>query len=259
MSTQIKLRRVLTEGGIALGSCIDSFSPAVAELAGYAGLDFLRIDTEYSWRRDDSLEHMIRACRIGGATPLVRVEKGQPYLISKAFQAGAEAILVSDITGYEEAVEVVRAARFAPNGVRGYSIHTAAGRWGMAGGARWVEQSDAELMVGIMIENREILGDLDRIFAIRGLDFCLFGPSDFSLSMGYREPRTNDETVQDALRRTCEAAAAHGKWVAMGIKQPWAEQAARYTAMGCRMIELSHDVAILASVWSAARKEIRES
>ena len=257
MNTHNRLRKVLSEGGIALGSCIDSFSPAVAELAGYAGLDFLRIDTEYSWRRDDSLEHMIRACRIGGATPLVRVEKDQPYLISKAFQAGAEAILVSDISGYEEAAAVVRAARFAPKGTRGYSIHTAAGRWGLGGGARWVEQSDAELMVGIMIENRQILGDLDRIFALPGLDFCLFGPSDFSLSLGYREPRRNDDQVQDALRLTCQAAAAQGKWVAMGIKEPWADEAAHYTAMGCRMLELSHDVAILAAAWSRALEQIR--
>jgi len=90
-------------------------------VVGYCGLDFVRLDMEYSWRRDESLEHMIRAATIAGLTAMVRVEKGQPYLISKVLQAGAGRSWSCDITGYEEAADVVRAARFAPKGARGYN------------------------------------------------------------------------------------------------------------------------------------------
>ena len=256
MERQNKLRKTLREGRVAIGTCADTFSPAIAEVAGYVGLDFIRIDTEYSWRRDESLENTIRGCEIGGTSALVRVEKGQPYLISKALQAGASAILVCDVTSYEEARDIVRAARFAPKGVRGYNTFTPAGKWGLDGGKSWVDWCDSELMVGIMVENQEVVEDLDKICAIDGLDYCLFGPSDFSMSLGYREPRKNDPKVQDAMKRTCEIAARHNKWVSIPLGEPFAQEAKHYIDMGFRMIELGHDVAILASAWKKAIAEI---
>ena len=48
-----RFKQALDEGNVALGTCIDSNSPAVMEVAGFSGLDFVRIDTEYLWRRDD--------------------------------------------------------------------------------------------------------------------------------------------------------------------------------------------------------------
>jgi 4-hydroxy-2-oxoheptanedioate aldolase len=257
MERHNKLKKTLKEGRVAIGTCVDTFSPAVAEVAGYVGLDFIRIDTEYSWRRDESLENMIRGCLIGGTSALVRVEKGQPYLISKALQAGADAILVCDVTSYEEACEVVRAARFAPKGVRGYSTFTPAGHWGLEGGKGWVDWCDSELMSGIMVENQEVVEDLDRIFAIDGLDYCLFGVSDFSMSIGYREPRKNDSKVQDAMKYTCEIAAKHNKWASIVLGEPFAKEAKHYTDMGFRMIELGHDVGILAAAWKKSISEIR--
>lgn len=251
-----KLKETLRAGKIALGTCVDTYSPAAVEVAGYSGLDFVRIDTEYSWRSDDSLEHMMRAAFIAGITPLVRIHKGNPYLASKVMQAGAGAILVSDIENYQEAQEVVRASKFAPKGTRGYSSFSFAGKWGSGGGKDWVEWSDSELMVGIMVENTRVLKELDAIFAIEGLDYCLFGPSDFAMSLGYRGPAKSNPKIQDAFAKTCEIAAKHGKVVAIGIGQPWLADARRYLQAGCRMLELGHDLGILRTVWKKAVEEL---
>jgi 4-hydroxy-2-oxoheptanedioate aldolase len=253
-----KLRKVLKEGKVALGTCIDSFSPAVVEISGYSGLDFCRIDTEYSWRRDESLEHMMRAAALSNITPMVRVEKGNPYLISKAFQIGAGAILVSDIANYQEALDVVKAAKFAPKGIRGLSSYSFAADWGTAGGPEWINWSDAELMVGIMIENEHVMNQIDDIFAIEELDYCLFGPADYSMSLGYRSVKKNDPKVQDAIKKTIEAATKHKKAVAIGIGQPYEEEARKYIAMGCRMIEIGHELGILKSAYSSAASAIRK-
>ena len=113
-----KLRQVLAEGRVAVGTCADSYSPAIIETIGYSGLDWVRVDSEYSWRRDESMENMMRAAALAGITAMVRVEKGDPYLISKALQSGAQAIVVSDIVSYEEALAVVKAAKYPPNGHR---------------------------------------------------------------------------------------------------------------------------------------------
>lgn len=241
-----------------MGTCIDSYSPAVVEIAGFCGLDFCRIDNEYSWRRDESMEHMMRAAALAGITPMIRVEKGDPYLVSKAFQIGAGAILVSDIASYQEAAEVVKAAKFAPKGIRGFSSFSFSGGWGMRGGEDWVNWSDTELLVGIMVENQHIMDDLDKIFALEGLDYCLFGPSDYSMSLGFRSTKKDHPQVQEAIKRTVEAATKHNKAVGIGIGQPWEEEAQKYIALGCRLIEVGHELSILGSVWKSTGAAIRK-
>jgi len=254
-----RLKKVLDDGKVAVGTCIDSYSPAVVEIAGYSGLDFCRIDTEYSWRRDESLEHMMRAAALAGITPMVRVEKGNTYLVSKALQIGAGAILVSDISSYQEALEVVKAAKFAPQGIRGMSSFSFSGGWGTRGGEDWVNWSDAELLVGIMVENEHIIPHLEQIFAIEGLDYCLFGPSDYSMSLGFRSTKKNHPKVQEAIKKTVEAAAKHKKAVGIGIGEPWEEEAKKYIHMGCRLIEVGHEMSILSSAWKSVASSIRGS
>ena len=252
-----KMKKVLEEGKVAVGTCMDSYSAAAMEIAGYSGLDFCRVDTEYSWRRDESLDHLMRAAALSGITAMVRVEKGNPYLVSKAFQAGAGAILVSDIVNYQEALDVVKAAKFAPKGIRGFSSYSFSGRWGTGGGEDWVNWSDSELLVGIMVENEHVVSELDKIFAIEGLDYALFGPSDYSMSLGFRTTKKDHPKVQEAIKKTIEAAAKHKKAVGIGIGQPWEQDAKKYIDMGCRFVEVGHELGILNSVWKSAASGIR--
>lgn len=253
-----KFRKILEEGKIAVGTCCDSYSAATVEAIGYSGMDFCRIDNEYSWRRDEGMENMLRAAAISGVTAMVRVEKGAPYLVSKIFQAGAGAVLVSDINNYEEALAVVKASKFAPAGHRGMSSFSFSGGWGTRGGEAFADWSDTQLMVGIMVENEHVVEQLDRIFAIDGMDYALFGPTDFSMSLGLRTTKKNHPKVQDAIKKTCEAAHKHNKFVGIGIGEPWVEEAEKYIKMGCKFIEIGHELAILGGVLRSASSGIRK-
>jgi len=252
-----KFKRVMKEGKVAVGTCLDSYSPAAVEVTGYSGMDFCRIDNEYSWRRDEGMEHMLRAASVAGVTPMVRVEKGAPYLISKIFQSGAKAVLVSDINNYDEALAVVKASRFAPNGHRGMSTFSFAGRWGSTTAAEFADWSDTELMVGIMVENEQVVSHLDEIFGIEGLDFGFFGPADFSMSLGLRSTNKNHPRIQDSIKRACDAAKKHGKFMGIGISEPWVDEAKKYIDMGCNFIEVSHELAILRAALTSAAAGIR--
>jgi 2-keto-3-deoxy-L-rhamnonate aldolase RhmA len=252
-----KLRQVLAEGRVAVGTCADSYSPAIIETIGYSGLDWVRVDSEYSWRRDESMENMMRAAALAGITAMVRVEKGDPYLISKALQAGAQAIVVSDIVSYEEALAVVKAAKYPPNGHRGYSSFCFSANWGAAGGREWVEWNDREIMVGVMIENEAVVSEVEKVMAIEGLDYCLFGPADYSMSLGLRSGQKNHPKVQDAIKRTADAAARYNKAVAIGIGEPWQEEAKKYIDMGIRIIEVGHELGVLRAAFKKAGDSIR--
>lgn len=252
-----RLRQVLADGGVAIGTCVDSYSPAVIETVGTSGMDWVRVDSEYSWRRDESMENMMRAAALAGITAMVRVEKGDPYLISKALQSGAQAIVVSDIVSYEEALAVVKAAKYPPAGHRGYSGYCFAANWGADGGREWVEWSDREIMVGVMIENEGVVSDVERVMAIEGLDYCLFGPADYSMSLGLRSGQKDHPKVQDAIKRTADAAAKHNKAVAIGIGEPWQGEAKKYIDMGIRIIEVGHELGVLRSAFKKAGDAIR--
>ena len=254
-----KMKAALDDNSIVLGTCIDSYSPAAVEVAGYSGLDFVRIDTEYSWRRDDTLEHMVRAAVIADVTPMIRVEKGDPYLISKALQIGAGAIVVSDVSSVQEVMDVVNAAKFPPKGGRGMSGFSFSGGWGAKSGPDWIERSNTEILVGVMIENKDIIEQIDEVFAIEGLDYCLFGPADYSMSIDLGSPQKNHPEVQDAIQKTAEAAAKHNKAVAIGIGQPWGEEAKKYFDMGYHILEIGHELGLLKSIWTSAASEIKGS
>lgn len=253
-----KLRKVLDKGDVAVGTAIFSCSPAVVEVAGYSGLDFVRIDNEHSWRRDESMEHMIRAACIGEITPLLRIDKDDPYIIRKALEIGAGGILIPDITSRKEVEEVVRAAKFPPRGIRGYSNLCFSGQWGAKIGEDWVNRSDSETLIGIMIENEKVVPHLDEILSTEELDFVLFGPADYSMSLGLRGPQKNHPKVQEGLKKTIDVANKYNKAVAIGVGQPWEEEAKKYIDLGCRMIEVGHDVVILRSVWKSLSSKIRE-
>ena len=57
-----------------------------------------------------------------------------------------------------------------------------------------------------MIEDKEAIKDIDSIMALKGLDFVLFGPADYSLNIGLPAPKKNHPKVQDALKKTINAA-----------------------------------------------------
>jgi len=166
--------------------------------------------------------------------------------------------VVSDVESTREAAEVVKASKFAPKGYRGYSSFSFSAKWGSEGGKDWIARSDNEIPVGIMIENEQVIKVIDEIFAIDGMDFCLFGPADYSMSIGLGAPKKNDSRVQDALKKTCEAAAKHNKSVATGIGQPWREEAIKYINMGCRILELGHELGTLRSAWRSTISEIED-
>ncbi|MEE9419257.1 MAG: aldolase/citrate lyase family protein [Desulfatiglandaceae bacterium] len=252
-----KLKKVLEKGEVALGTAIFSCSPAIVEVAGYGGLDFVRIDNEYSWRRDESMEHMIRAAYVAEITPILRIDKGDHYLVNKALEIGAGGVLVPDISRKEEVEELIKATKFPPRGTRGYSSLCFSGQWGARSGKDWVNWCDSEILVGIMIENEEVITRLDEILSIEGLDFVFFGPSDYSMSLGLRGPQKNHPKVQDALKKTIEVASRYKKSVAIGVGQPWEEEAKKYIDLGCRIIEIGHDVVVLRSIWKGLSTAIR--
>jgi 2-keto-3-deoxy-L-rhamnonate aldolase RhmA len=107
-------------------------------------------------------------------------------------------------------------------------------------------------MIGVMIENHRAMACIDDILAVDGLDFVLFGPADYSMSLGWRGPAKERDEIQAALQRTIVAAKKAGKHVMLGVGTG-EDDIRKYHDMGVTMFEFASDLRILASIWEQAR------
>lgn len=216
----------------------------MVEAAAQSGIDFVRIDSEHAWRRDDSMDHMVRAALLAGVTPLIRIDRDDHYLARKAFEIGAGGIIVSNVTSAEEAKSIVSDARFPPIGRRGVGTLCLAGRWGQVDEQAWVDWNNREPLIGIMIESQDAVDDIEAIMAVDGIDFALFGPADYGMSLTNRDPAHLAEQKQLALARTALAARRADKHLMFGVSL--AEGAVeKAVGLGVDMVELSHDVVMV--------------
>ena len=98
---------------------------------------------------------------------------------------GADGIVAPQVLNAEEAEAIVKAVKYGPEGNRGLCPITAGADYGFGHSAQdYAIQANKKTVVGIMIETKSAVEDLDRILAIPGIDFITFGPSDLSNSYG---------------------------------------------------------------------------
>jgi 4-hydroxy-2-oxoheptanedioate aldolase len=249
------VRKKLAAGERVVGGAIFSWSPNVIDAAVLAGLDYVRIDTEHAWRKDDSLEHLIRAAVMGGVVPIVRVDRDDPFLVRKALEIGAGGIIVPDVCSVQQAEAVVSAAKFPPLGDRGFSRNCWSADWGSIAADEWVQWSNREPMIGIMIENVEAMSSIEDIVSVAGIDFVLFGPADYSMSLGLAAPNAQDVRVQSAISQTIAAVHGAGKHFALGVGTKPAT-IEKYLQLGVDMLELSNDLGIVRAGWAGAKSAV---
>lgn len=226
---------MLRSGRPCLGLFVNIPSPALVEMAGWAGFEFVVIDNEHGPAGFETTEHLIRAARCGGTLPVVRVSGTSPQEILKALDAGASGIQVPQVNSGEQAEAVVRAAKYPPRGGRGAAFSTRAGGYSLYGGPAHMGRSDDGTVVVIQVETVEAVANLDAILAVRGIDVVFIGPTDLSTSMGYPGNPGHPEVaaaINDCVRRISAAGSVPGLMVADGdAYRLWAGRSARYLTM----------------------------
>ncbi|MBZ6493741.1 HpcH/HpaI aldolase family protein [Natrinema longum] len=181
------LRETLEAGEVALGVLENTYSPTVVELYAALGSDFVWIDLEHggpSPRDAGKLEALLRAVDGTETELLVRLPDTDPSLVRKALDAGVRNVFLPRVGSAEELEAAVRASRFeydAEPGWRGMA-NPRAGRWGLTDD--YVSTEDESVVVGVTVETRSALDDLDDILAVPELGFVFIGPLDLSVSLG---------------------------------------------------------------------------
>ncbi|MFC6732681.1 MULTISPECIES: HpcH/HpaI aldolase/citrate lyase family protein [unclassified Haladaptatus] len=196
---QNSLRRMLTDGDVALGVLDNTYSPTLVEFYGELGMDFVWIDLEHGgpspWD-GERLEGLLRAAELVDTELLVRLPSTEPGLIRKALDVGARNLFLSRVKTPEEVEQAVEATRFRYDhgvGERGLANPRAA-RWGLA--EDYVGGEDAETVIGVTIETREAVENIAEILAVPELGFVFAGPLDLSVALGHPGEVNHDEVTE---------------------------------------------------------------
>ena len=195
------LKQKLAQGKDTFGPFVNSPSPAMTELMGWMGYDFVIIDCEHGVIDFESAENMIRAAELSGATAIVRIGLNMQQHIARFMEAGAHGVLIPFINNARDAKNVVDAVKFPPMGKRG-NFSGRGAMYGVEAMADYVKSANEETFVGLQIETLEALEHQDEIIATPGADLIFLGPGDLSLQMGFPGQAMHPKVIETIEKLT---------------------------------------------------------
>jgi 2-keto-3-deoxy-L-rhamnonate aldolase RhmA len=231
----------LRAGETVLGMfAIDFYSTGLARTATSAGAEFIVFDQEHTGWGLDQIRPLLAAARASETVPLVRVRTLDDHLIGSVLALGALGVMVPLIRDAAEARAVVAAAKYPPDGDRGFGILYVDEHEGDVAG--YMRRANDELMVIAMVETVSALDDLEAIAATPGIDVLWVGHFDLTASMGIAGDFANPRYA-DALAAVVDACERNG--IAAGISTDTAEGAVELARKGFRFIAAGHDIVLL--------------
>lgn len=177
-----RIKEKLTAGDVVFGAQLRFGSPAIAELFGHAGFDYVVFDTEHAPQTPVGVQQQMQALGATPATPIVRMLKNDPDLMRPYLDMGAGGVLVPFVNAAEEALRGARAVRYPPAGTRGYGPARAS-KYGLEAAEYFAGANDNVVYIPI-IEDAEAIRNCEALLAVEGVDTFVIGPVDLSISLG---------------------------------------------------------------------------
>jgi 2-keto-3-deoxy-L-rhamnonate aldolase RhmA len=225
-------------GECAFGTWVKFPSMEAVELLGRAGFDYVVVDMEHSPLTLETAYGLIFTAQACGMAALVRVPDRSGSHVQRVLDAGADGILVPQVSSVEQATTCVRQMIFSPRGVRGTGGTSRAGGWGLDGAASYVADGD-EIVRGIQIEDLASLRAGAEYLAIDGLGAVFVGLGDLTLSSGL--PADAPE-IEEAITGLLDAATQRG--IPCGTAVGTVAAATRAAERGFSFVMVSNDTTI---------------
>ncbi|PNS19825.1 preprotein translocase, SecY subunit [Sphaceloma murrayae] len=257
MQAANRLQNALRKGGATFGGWQMLPGTNISRAIARTGFDWICVDTEHGNISDDNMHECVAAIAACGVSPIVRVAANEAWMVKRALDAGAHGIVVPLLKTAEDARQIVSAAKFPPQGTRGFGSPFSMEKFHTAekGGLRqseYYQQANDGLVTVIQIETKEALKNVDEIALVPGVDVLLIGPFDLGNNIGYPIIDSMHEELKKAINRIHESAKKAGKRT--GIYCTSGEQARDYAERGFHMISVVTDAAALPQACDAALK-----
>ena len=194
------------------------------------------------------MHEAVSAISSTGTSPIVRIPGAEGWMVKRALDAGAHGVVVPLLQTPNEASSLVRAAKFPPQGIRGFGSPFPMGAFSNPGSsatalssADYLAQANDALLTIIQIETAEALQSVEEIAALPGVDVLFIGPFDLGINIGHPiKDDVIDAELSNAIETVRGAAEKAGKRTGMFCTS--AEQAHQYAEAGFHMISIAADM-----------------
>jgi 4-hydroxy-2-oxoheptanedioate aldolase len=250
----------LRTGKPALGQWMHSSSVHIARaLAVQKIFDWILVDMEHAPTDLLTASMMLGAIADisgGMCTPLARIPQATPYHIKQVLDGGAQGIIVPMVSTAQDTADIVRWSRYPPVGDRGAGGMLRALSFGTTNSAEYLANANDEILVGIQIETREAVENIEEIVAVPGLDMIFIGPNDLHLSLGLTPSLWSEQPGFVEATNKVIAAAQRAR-MPLGTLVYGADGAKARLAQGFNFIGLDSEINQMLRALNAEYQQIR--
>jgi 2-keto-3-deoxy-L-rhamnonate aldolase RhmA len=255
MSRAATIRQRLAAGERAFGTmAFEFFTPGLIPLLCAAGCDYVVLDTEHSGVGIETIKQQIAYARGLDIAVWVRVPEIRYSAVARVLDAGADGIMVPMLETVEQARDLVRFARYRPEGERGCAFGIAHDDYRVGDPDVTTREANERIVLIGLIETRKGIDNCEAIMATPGLDVGWLGHFDLTNDMGITARFDHPEFLAAAerLARACEAAGKTAASLDANLDYLRA-QAGR----GYRLLGYAFDVAVMRSGYTQGLAALR--
>lgn len=216
----------------------------IIQKAAQFPFDFMMFDLEHGTLSVESVEGLLRTCRLCDLPSVVRVPDCVPHLISKSLDMGADGVLIPRVESLAQVETAIRCARYYPRG-----------RKGCGGFANLRPEDQGRVayyndnrMIFIQMESQEGLDCLPQILETYGkeLSGVIIGPYDASIMLGTPLDILSEE-MTDFIRKVFSLCKAYG--ISCGSFVDGPNLFSRYRDLGANIFWTGTDIGLLCSAF----------
>ena len=174
----------LANGKPLLGAALYFYDPVFLEIAAHMGFKVIWIEMEHAAITFAEAADLCRMAAGTGMLTMIRIPDTRRESVLKAAECGPDIIDIPMAESPEQIAELVRYARFAPEGTRGFYSVSRALQYGIVSSVPDEQQKlNGELSLLAQIETVTALDRIEELASVPDVDIFV-GPADLAASLG---------------------------------------------------------------------------
>jgi 2-keto-3-deoxy-L-rhamnonate aldolase RhmA len=234
----------LRNGEIVIGTVCDIEHPQVLEIIGYAGWDYVLINTEDSTTSPygGSLDNLARAAYAAGITPMAKILLPDIGMVYKALNFGIK-IIHASIKERGELEVLMKAVKYPPEGKRIAFPFLRATKFGAVPWNDYWRAENRSTTIVPLLETVEAMDNMEDILSVEGVELATLGPFDLAMNIGGVGAPDVAEKVDDYWRKFEAVCKVKGIHIMKPVADP--SQLRETVERGCRCIIATADIQAL--------------
>ncbi|MBQ8214269.1 MAG: aldolase [Clostridia bacterium] len=244
------LKEKIKAGKPICGTHVTLCEPAICEIYGQMGYDYIWLDMEHSALSYKDVMYSLNAANLRGTPVVVRVPQDDLTATKKVLEMGPDGIIFPMVNTPEEANRLIDYTLYPPIGKRGCGPMRAVHYNGITL-EDYTQKQSLEMCRFIQMESTVAIENLEEMAKNPYIDGFVFGPVDLSGSIGkllqvLDEDDVEKETeTQKWMKKAISILKAHGKYVGISFGDTRPEVIRHWHDMGIDMISVGSDFGYL--------------